>query len=551
MTVWNLWSSTSAETGQDGTQQAAPRSLGPVFWPGRIRISPVVALFIVILLLGVFARIWEFGSLPPGLGQDEASNGVDAFSLYRFGMDRNGDPFPVHFVSWGSGQDVLYAYLIIPFIALGGLNPLMVRLPMLLSGILILPLMYVAARRSAGQTVGLIAMFLLAISPWHIMWSRWGNESTLLPFVFLLGFSCLLKSSSHNAWFVAATFFLALSLYAYGTAYAAVPVVVACAVLILRRWHRVSLRNLLIGLGVLVITGTPIGLYILGNWFNWDTIRLGPITIPSLTSEARYETLIPLGSEAPLLRAARNLHGLLKLLWEGTDYRMHHVIEPYGYGYPYTLPLAIIGIVLLIPWRDSRRIPERLLWLSWLLAALLTGALVPANINRVNLIYIPLVFCTATCLGWLAGRWKGAFALALCAFVVAFVLFTRDYHSEEYRREIQGAFYSGLLPALDFARNAGDNPICVSNEVDEGYIFAWFVEPEDPLESLKRMTVEDPNAAFRRVGTLGRYGFRMDDMENCVDGPRTIYVLHDKESPPDPGLTYDVARFGLYRVLVP
>ena len=38
----------------------------------NFRLKPSHLLFALILLLGFFARTWEFGSLPPGLNQDEA-----------------------------------------------------------------------------------------------------------------------------------------------------------------------------------------------------------------------------------------------------------------------------------------------------------------------------------------------------------------------------------------------------------------------------------------------------------------------------------------------
>ena len=81
-----------------------------------------ILLFVMILIIGVFARTWEFRSLPPGLNQDEASSGVDAFDLLHYGVDRNGVSFPVLFISWGSGQNALYAYSLIPSIALVCMN---------------------------------------------------------------------------------------------------------------------------------------------------------------------------------------------------------------------------------------------------------------------------------------------------------------------------------------------------------------------------------------------------------------------------------------------
>jgi len=83
----------------------------------------------LILGLNTFARVWEFGSVPEGLHQDEASIGIEAFNLYHFGVDRNVAPLPVNFISWGNGMDALDGYILIPFVAVFGLKPIPVRLP--------------------------------------------------------------------------------------------------------------------------------------------------------------------------------------------------------------------------------------------------------------------------------------------------------------------------------------------------------------------------------------------------------------------------------------
>ena len=79
-------------------------------------------LIVLILSVAIFVRVWRFGTLPNGLMPDEASTGVDAYDLLHYGMDRNGTSWPVIFISWGGGQNALYAYAIMPFIAAGGLQ---------------------------------------------------------------------------------------------------------------------------------------------------------------------------------------------------------------------------------------------------------------------------------------------------------------------------------------------------------------------------------------------------------------------------------------------
>lgn len=173
-------------------------------------------LFAVILAIGIFARVWEFGSLPSGLNPDEASIGVEAYYIYKFGMDRSGMSYPVHLISWGSGQNALYAYLLIPFVALRGINAEAVRLPMMLSGIFSLPLIFIASEKLLGRKFAFLAMFFMAISPWHIVNTRWAVESNIMPFFFLAGFTALTLTNTKNWWFMISSVFFALCLYAYG-----------------------------------------------------------------------------------------------------------------------------------------------------------------------------------------------------------------------------------------------------------------------------------------------------------------------------------------------
>ena len=77
-----------------------------IYAMSRFKFSYHYLLFGLILILGIFARVWEFNILPPGLNQDEASSGVDAYDLLHYGVAHNGESFPVHFISFGSGHRI-------------------------------------------------------------------------------------------------------------------------------------------------------------------------------------------------------------------------------------------------------------------------------------------------------------------------------------------------------------------------------------------------------------------------------------------------------------
>ena len=118
----------------------------------------------LLLLLGAALRLAALGALPFGLNQDEASAGYEAFALLRAGIDRCGKSWPVLFVSWGSGQNVLMSYLAMPLIAAFGLNELTLRLPNAISGVLTLFVFWRMARR-AGRPLKWLSNVLSDVSP--------------------------------------------------------------------------------------------------------------------------------------------------------------------------------------------------------------------------------------------------------------------------------------------------------------------------------------------------------------------------------------------------
>jgi hypothetical protein len=508
--------------------------------------TPLV-LFILIFALGIFARVWEYPNLPPGLKQDEATIGIEAYDLLHYGVDRNGVSYPVNFISWGDGMDALYGYVLIPFIAFG-LTPLTVRLPSLLAGILTLPLIYFIGKRSVGETFGLLSMFLLAISPWHILMSRWGINETILPFVFSLGFACLLLSTAGNGWFIVAMAVLGLSLYSYGATYVALPVFLTCAIPILVLYKRVSKRNLFIGLAVFLAFLIPIALFILVNALGWDSIHLGPFTVPHLATGSRLLNTSATSNPNLIFAMVNNVRSMIKLLLVyQSDRWIWNTVEPFGYMYSFSFVLAVMGSILLFPLRDTKNRPERLLIQAWLLASLCIGIFQTSNINRIYLVFIPINLCAAYFLVWMGERNKISFSALIVVYLISFYAFTNIYHGASYLEQTKQAFHPGILPALREARQLGDQPICVTDQIFAPYIYVVFDEKISPEEYYRQAILKDPENKAGDVSSLGRYTF---GRKNCTD-PATVYVLKSYERAPDNGISYTVKEFDDFRLYSP
>ena len=97
-------------------------------------------LFTLILVCGLLVRIVSFSKIPAGLNQDEAAAAYESYALLKTGSDKWGNPYPVYFVAYGSGMNVLQSYLSIPFIMIVGLNSFTARIVALIFGCLTLPL---------------------------------------------------------------------------------------------------------------------------------------------------------------------------------------------------------------------------------------------------------------------------------------------------------------------------------------------------------------------------------------------------------------------------
>lgn len=509
-------------------------------------------LFTVIFIIGIFARAWEYASLPPGLNVDEASIGVEAYYLYKFGVDRYGLSYPVHFISWGSGQNALYAYLLIPFVALKGINAFAVRLPMLLAGILSLPLVFVAGKRLLGDRFALLAMFFMAISPWHIVNSRWAVESNIMPFLFLAGFTALTLANPRNAWFLVSTVFFAACLYAYGTAYVGVPVFLLLALPLLLRLERVTLKQVTAAAVVFILLAFPIGLFLAVNTLKLDSMYLGVVTVPRLPVEARYETMAAVFGESPMAAIAANAGIMFDVLWSQSDAFPWNFVEPFGYFYKYTFPLALIGFMLTLPFKFVKADrAERWLVAAWMLASFAIGILHPVNLTRFNLVFTPILFCIALLFLDLEPRLPRIIPAAVGVFLISFVLFNRAYHGAEYRKVASALFNEGIIPAVEYAADNGDSLICLTDEHYSLYIYVLLTQKFHPAEyaqDLEWIDPADPADPARTLLALKQFRFTPD---GCLGDPTAAYILTLRESPPNPEIGYKERKFGKFVVHLP
>ncbi|HUV71846.1 MAG TPA: glycosyltransferase family 39 protein [Clostridia bacterium] len=202
-------------------------------------------ILVLVFSLALFLRVYKISSFPAGPNMDEVSQGYTAYSILKTGRDEWGQFLPLSPRAFGDYRAPLYTYLIIPSIALFGLNEWAIRFPAALVGSLaVLVLFFLTKKLIGNQSVSLGAAFLLAISPWHISLSRGAFEASLHVFLFPLGFLLFLKGLKNLRCLLLSGTVLGLNLFSYYASRFFTPLAVVVLILFYRKEFLKEKKNL-------------------------------------------------------------------------------------------------------------------------------------------------------------------------------------------------------------------------------------------------------------------------------------------------------------------
>lgn len=153
---------------------------------------------LIIILLGVGARVFNFGQIPISLNQDEASIAYNAWGIAKHGVDEWNQSYPLMFKAFGDYKLPGYIYTTALLMYWLEPTPAVVRLPALVAGLLNIGLIYLIASKLLTSKFFHYqsrwwAPTLLAVSPWAIFYSRVGFEAQLGLSLFLAAFWLALR----------------------------------------------------------------------------------------------------------------------------------------------------------------------------------------------------------------------------------------------------------------------------------------------------------------------------------------------------------------------
>lgn len=537
--------------------------------------GPVILLLTAALLV----RLYRFGAVPGGFNQDEAMAAYEAWSLALYGTDRFGMRWPVYFTAWGFAQmNVLMSYFMIPFFKWFGMSVTTARLPILITGMAGLYALYRFSKNVWGKNIAIAVLAFAAVSPWHFMQSRWALESNLFPSMLMLSVYWLHRGLHRERYLYLSMAAFALCMYAYGIAYFSVPLLLLVLGVFLLVKKVVTVRQILGCMAVYLLLAWPIFAVMLINYFRWPTLYTPWITVPFFSDSVRMNDLLVFSPNITQ-QLQRNLQALYQVLILQNDGLPWNTVTGYGTIYRWSLPLAVIGVIVcilpagrkwLMPANRKNNISTfrthegLLIVFCWLGVALLSGLMVnEVNVNRVNIIFYPLLFFTG--LGiyivvagpvhllrlhmhkagkWVSGLTPVAVMIVLLIYTGSFISFTRAYFGPHHRY-LSYVFYDDFYQCLSQAEQLGFDRLYVTAYTQ--YRGAWNVSEILTLFGLRI----DPSVLRQQDAYQHRYRYvTYDGIPVEEEDIRVCYIFNMAERSYFPEELFDITTYGNFGVAV-
>jgi 4-amino-4-deoxy-L-arabinose transferase-like glycosyltransferase len=497
-------------------------------WINRNRHSLLVAL---IILFGTAIRVTGISTFPGGLGTDEASIGYEAFSILTTGCDRNGQQYPVHLIAWGSGQNALSAYLLIPFIKMWGLTPFSVRFLNALFSSLALIVFYLLVRSAWGKKKSLVALLFLCIAPWDIMNARFGVESNIFPAIFLFAVYFLYRGMVGKPFnYLIASSLFAISLYAYGTSYLIVPVFFLFLIPYLICFKRISMKYLFLSGLIFTVIASPIILFVLINHLDLPPIHLAGFTVPRLLENRTTHIFNLFSGEFPVT-LIRNISRSLFICFLQTDeLALHAVIPAFGTTYHVSNLFFCFGLFSVIRNREKYFQPIYFILLAWFVCAVMLSFCIHTNTTRINIIYFPITFFVVS--GFfsvyeaLRSKYRNRFIKILCLLYGLLFLCFAGYYLSFFDGKIKRMCAYGFKEALQYCNDKypSDTINITTQGIHMPYSYVCFYNRTDPDVFRKTVVYDENRKDFRQVRSFDKYRFVPDGITK--DG---VAIISKKE----------------------
>ena len=514
-----------------------------------------------IILIGVILRFYQLGENPPSLDWDEASIGYNAYSILKTGADEYGNLLPIVFRSFDDYKPPVYIYLTATSVALFGLSEFAVRFPAALIGIAAIVVVYFLVKeillnwdKNKRELIALTSAFFMAISPWHLQFSRAAFEGNVGMFFLILSLLFFFKGLKNKYFYLPFAFSFVLSIYSYHSFKLINPVLL---LILLNLFNKQLIKQkiaVVISLIIIVILSAAIYFSFFSS--TGAGARLSMVTVfsdPELQMKSAINVENAKKSDDLIGQIINNRrfifipsiikgyfdHFNFDFLFVHGDGGVQHHAYNMGMLYLWDFPFVILGIIFLLKKIDRRILLLIILFLlAPIPAAIATGT--PHPVRAIAMIPGFQIFSSVGFILILSMIFQKKYkpvGIIIVFLIIAALALNIKYYLESYYVTTPikyGYFWQyGYKEALAYAKeNEGKfNNIIMTYEYDQPYIYYLFYNKIDPGWYQKNWDYNKNGAIDRFKRVIGKYTFRNIDYSKDVNLQKSLLIGAPKEIP--------------------
>ncbi|NCS97880.1 MAG: hypothetical protein GW762_04800 [Candidatus Pacebacteria bacterium] len=178
-----------------------------------------------IFIFALVLRVFLLGDIPWGFQWDEASYAYNAYSIMLTGKDEWNISHPLFLKAFGDYKPALLSYAMIPFFKTFSVSEFSARLPVVLLASLGIVGFYFFLKKKSGVFAAIVGAVVLALSPWHMHYSRIAFDPMVSLSFMLMGLAFFGEVKSLKKRLLGILFFT-IAMYTYNSARVFIPVLI-------------------------------------------------------------------------------------------------------------------------------------------------------------------------------------------------------------------------------------------------------------------------------------------------------------------------------------
>ena len=288
----------------------------------------------------------------------------------------------------------------------------------------------------------------------------------------------------------------------------------------------------------------PIILYVIINTLGLEQINLPFITIPKLEVN-RYAKITSIFSGEFFATSTKNFLQSMGILIAQNDFLPWNCIAQFGTIYLFSTVFTIIGLINSFKKSKWVKVKDNYIFNIWFIVSVILTFICEPNINRLNIIMIPIIYYTIIGIYLTINNRKSIAVGIAILYVISFGLFLKQYFSQNC--DEYGTFEGNLSEVIEYVNKIQDKKIHITDKIQSNYIHVLFYTQYDTRKFVETVDYEDETVEFKKVNSFGKYYF--EEIKELKPEENNVYVIKKEEKENIDLKNYKITEFEKYIVI--